>query len=759
MKLFDSKLFAVGIMLIMAALCTSCRSDETNTDFTEEGQPAVIQLNVQPEEQPDILTRAVNTDIISDLHVLIYDDNGELIGQKYQSSGSGTIKVNTKSANNCTIYIVANTGDADFFAGYDKHLEKSLTDRIYSLTTWNGLESNSNLPMTVKKAKVNIVAGNQSLGNLEVSRIAAKVALNIKVAAHSGITINDYTIHSLPLKSYYISRPLSTENITTDDNTTPGEDAANATDNAQWKDAAKVTVNATSASTTFYMFENRRGVVSSITQQKDKISTKAPARATYVEINGTIGNVTANWKVYLGANNTSNFNIKRNCTYTYNITLNDAVTTDTRVNLDLTKVTDLSTTGTANCYLASQTSTWYKFKATVRGNGAATAALISPTGVALAANAPIAPTKAELVWEAGQGTYDIKEKDLIQTVLLKDGYIYFKTGHLNEGNAVIAAKDATGTILWSWHIWKTSFDLKSIPSETYLTCTNRSSWSGTRQMNNRTLVMMNRNLGAANNNINDASAFGLYYQFGKKDPILGAADLNYNTYVKTYPTDKIICISNNDATVSNSTLKYSIEHPNVRICATGNGDGDNWIYGATVGTTAWTLSNNLWGNPIYDNLLPTYSDGTKTIYDPCPAGWKVPPQDTFTRMLNPNVSNSGYNYMVYDNSLWYTDMNSVAGSDILAKCSTINGIKLNLLSNGASTYIPKHGVIPNHINHNLSNRNSFTFWTSASISTTNPGAAYACIDFTTPYIVLISSGGRHAAMPIRCVKEDSYTKR
>ena len=210
-------------MLAIATVCASCQPEEVEAVGAKGGLPAIIQLNVQAGEQPDIQTRAVNVDKINDVHVLIYDSNGELIGQKYENPLSGAITVNTKSANGCTIYVVANTGDANFFAGYGNHSEQSLTDKIYTLATWNELNNRNDLPMTGKKEKVNITAGNQSLsGNLEVIRMAAKVNLKIGVATHSGITIKDYALKSVPLKSYYISRPLSTENVVTDINATPG---------------------------------------------------------------------------------------------------------------------------------------------------------------------------------------------------------------------------------------------------------------------------------------------------------------------------------------------------------------------------------------------------------------------------------------------------------------------------------------------------------------------------------------------------------
>lgn len=506
-------LFMLGTLLAMAAVCSSCQPEEEGMEAVgmEEGLPATIRVEVQGEEQVNFVTRTVNESVISDLHILVYNSAGELIGQKYQT-GSSTITINTRSATGCTIYAVANTGKADLFKGYVIHKESYLKSMVYSLTNWDDLNKGINLPMTGSMKSVNIKVGANTLsGTLVLTRMVAKVELKIKVKENSGINITNLKIYNLPKSSYYVSGTADATNTT-------------------WLNCGGISPSSTTtAGTIFYMFENRRGT-KTIPAQKDKTTANAPAHATYVEINGTIGTVTAKWTVYLGENNTSDFNIKRNGNYTYNITLNDVAVTDTRVVVDFTGTEDLSSAGTANCYLAKKVNTWYKFKATVRGNGASTAALISPTGSALAANATISPASAELVWETnGHG-------QIIQGMILKDGYVYFKTGPAAEGNAVVAVKDGSGNILWSWHIWKTHFNLAEIPTQTYQT-NPRGGMNGTIYADvlpaKRTLVMMNCNLGAASNiatnNAEVVKTFGLYYQFGRKDPFPAAKNRERRT--------------------------------------------------------------------------------------------------------------------------------------------------------------------------------------------------------------------------------------
>ena len=102
-------LFMLGTLLAMAAVCSSEEGGMEDMDM--EGLPATIRVEVQGEEQANFVTRTVNESVISDLHILVYNSAGELIGQKYQT-GSSTVTINTRSATGCTIYAVANTGKA-----------------------------------------------------------------------------------------------------------------------------------------------------------------------------------------------------------------------------------------------------------------------------------------------------------------------------------------------------------------------------------------------------------------------------------------------------------------------------------------------------------------------------------------------------------------------------------------------------------------------------------------------------------------------
>ncbi len=108
---------------------------------------------------------------------------------------------------------------------------------------------------------------------------------------------------------------------------------------------------------------------------------------------------------------------------------------------------------------------------------------------------------AEVLWESFGSSSSLAAGALIKSVLYKDGYICFKTNdYFKEGNAVVAAKDESGKILWSWHIWMTDQPQEHI----YI---------------NDAGTLMDRNLGATSA-APDEYSVGLMYQWGRKDPFI-----------------------------------------------------------------------------------------------------------------------------------------------------------------------------------------------------------------------------------------------
>ncbi len=226
----------------------------------------------------------------------------------------------------------------------------------------------------------------------------------------------------------------------------------------------------------------------------------------------------------------------------------------------------------ANCYVISESGT-YTIPA-VKGND-----MLADIGDA---------NSAEVIWETFGNAEVPTRGDLIKSVAYADKTITFTTSDtFKEGNALIAAKDANGTILWSWHIWLTD----KPDDQVYL---------------NNAGTMMDRNLGATSAASGEIGALGLMYQWGRKDPFMGGAGISTDEKAASVTALDWSTIPAWDynTDVINGTVEFSIANPTTFI--TLYNENSDWLYP---------------GETVSDN---TRWQSVKTIYDPCPAGYRVP---------------------------------------------------------------------------------------------------------------------------------------
>ncbi|MBR6972035.1 MAG: hypothetical protein IKH89_04705 [Bacteroidales bacterium] len=265
---------------------------------------------------------------------------------------------------------------------------------------------------------------------------------------------------------------------------------------------------------------------------------------------------------------------------------------------------DLSAEETANCYIISSSGD-YKFKATVRGNGAATLAGVSKTISA----SEIA--SANLLWASYGTTTAPAEGEMLYGVRYEDGYVYFRVPEtFHEGNAVIAIKNSSGTILWSWHLWFTVTDLASL-AQTY----------------NSGAVFMDRNLGALTRTHSNSNTFdyGLMYQWGRKDPFQNSV---YPGFTSGYVSSSDWATCYIPATLGTAESRAVVSNPTVASMVAYPTTFSNGSYFNS------SLDRDNWASDITEDLWQE----SKTIFDPCPSGWKVPDKsawnDQFIVWLN-----------------------------------------------------------------------------------------------------------------------------
>ena len=246
---------------------------------------------------------------------------------------------------------------------------------------------------------------------------------------------------------------------------------------------------------------------------------------------------------------------------------------------------------------------------------------------------------AKIVWS--------DEKDLVTSPTIAhvggDGYLDFevKQADIKSGNAVVAVTKS-GTVVWSWHLWfapksalnkievtnhqgvKYNFTEETLgwkpkgevttynaPRTVKVKVEQTIANGGTKQF---TVINITQNNGGKKEGI------ATLYQFGRKDALPGT-----DTF---YPTNSYSF----DNTTGGRSLGYAIQHP------------ENMFIYAQTGTYYYDWCNatyyNLWSA---DNTTTGFNDNAvvKTVYDPCPVGFKMPASNAFTGFTSNGQYQSG----------------------------------------------------------------------------------------------------------------------
>ncbi|MHC1690027.1 MAG: DUF4906 domain-containing protein [Bacteroidales bacterium] len=371
-------------------------------------------------------------------------------------------------------------------------------------------------------------------------------------------------------------------------------------------------IGETSGNTSFYLSENIRGDVPENTSPMQKAST-APLKSTYIEVIGhyypkdsPIPTKMVIYKIYLGKNSFSNFNVNSNCRYRVNVIFMGTNISDSRIVVDEIPV-----------YVTESNS----YMVDADGNERCILIPVSRIISGIAASSAIggntlsfdkmADWTAEALWLTWNPVSTGKE--LLVTKFSND-YLKVKipTG-INGNNAVIAVRQG-GKIVWSWHIWIT--DYKPLPNG--LPCIDAKKvthkYGGAAFLTGGHLenkVVMDRNLGATwtgdqpilPSNIGSSvsksvNTYGLHYEWGRKDPFPNFDGNTVTpTYIKLY--DQNGNLINFPAVNTQRSLSEAINNPMEFLTAA------KWCS---------RLSNDFWNG----------AGNNKTVFDPCPPGWRIP---------------------------------------------------------------------------------------------------------------------------------------
>lgn len=231
--------------------------------------------------------------------------------------------------------------------------------------------------------------------------------------------------------------------------------------------------------------------------------------------------------------------------------------------------------------------------------------------------------KASVVWEQAEDVEALTSGSVLSSVSLS-GNTITAVSNGTRGNALVALKDGSDNILWSWHVW-----VSEVNDVNY-------SYEGYDQF-----VMHDRHLGAVSTEPKDFDAFGMFYQWGRKDPFPRPlqSDRTTNTTGKDKELTQNVAYSTETGVIS-----YTVSHPEIRIIAANN--PKDWHV---------VRNNALWGNTEKagdEATAISLKGGVKTVYDPCPDGYKVPELYYYSAIksdsdnkVNKTESDGNYGYL------------------------------------------------------------------------------------------------------------------
>ena len=292
----------------LLAMMSSCNKDEME-DRPSLQDEVRFSLQIQ-EEGVQYITRATDEQTVRDVNLFLYDPRGVLPDRHFYVE-TGTVECSVLPGS-YEAYAVANV-HRDMG---EMTREQLFAVQLPSVTRYTMLPMSGHTTLTVEDRMPAPV--------ITVRRTVAKIICNI--------SIDPAVVYALKLQSVQIMNAAATTKLF---------EAEQAADKFVTMASTEIGVSeGRKATRTFYLLENCQGDVPSITTQQQKCAENAPQGATYVRIKAQKDELQMTYDVYLGENNTSNFDVRRNSVQTLDIRIKGDNEVDARIHSFEVKISD-----------------------------------------------------------------------------------------------------------------------------------------------------------------------------------------------------------------------------------------------------------------------------------------------------------------------------------------------------------------------------------------------------------------------------------
>ena len=568
-----------------------------------------------------------------------------------------------------TIPLSGHTSLADFLANQNGNLLSSLDDTAGSGIWYcpaGGTDKYLRMSASIKVASVTLGTTIGTPANpLYLKRNCAKLVIKVKntsASAAEPVRIDAVQLRDINRLNHYVTNiPAALSPVRFIDSFSPMNPRR--FDDAEQAFPAAYNSSGATQTYTFYVPVNERGTITN-TAQSNK-NRHAPQGATrfcvYAHYGSPAKSIT--YTYYLGADLLTDFNLEPNKKYEYTIELNGKgnAATETRIE-DRNEVTFGVD---ANCYMlkpptrAGATTTfsipvrraavfWNQPGTNMGVYGAATTdsylleesttwrAWFVWNDVKDASGNPVADS--ELLpgssYNDGMGKYVVDGRGFNPANGSANPFIKVKVTAGMNGSALVAIKKTSGStmddVLWSWHLWVTDYDpyvdwtkedgtyIYAVPGGEIHRYADRAGATLWTSGDYKNAFIMDRNLGATVAiplTADTKPAIGPGYQWGRKDPFW-----NTSTKINADNTG-----APGEGTVKQN-IRYSVHHPDTYIYAE-----QNWTSYETSGALLGdNTPSSTWNDPKFTLHGADNCEIGKSIYDPCPYGWHIPVNGTWS---------------------------------------------------------------------------------------------------------------------------------